>query len=333
MKHILFALLIISVNVFTQVFAQTVDKSFHNLYAYGCDPSVADPSSCRVVLALSGINLREKPSFSSKALAIIPFGERVALTGKADPPQHVDEYRRLPMTPDSIYGYWQEVVWKNRKGYAFGAFLTDGIYRMTQPVYLLFENAAFCWEDTFASPDYHYYGMYHNRDSSDWTLKKIKPTFYQPEEGGARLRAETKERPGFVIALKTPIAEGKLLTQKMNTLLNPANKIAPKLPPVKLPFSNRQFRFVDNKPETSKNHTCELQLVEIGSGKKQTIVSNVSDQITVVWAGDLDRDGVTDFMLQCEDGHSISYQLFLSRFAKGKNLVWPAGIYRFGDCC
>lgn len=338
MKSLVFVLLFIPAFSFAQY---EPEKSFRETYAYGCDPdqtAYAERPVCGVVIALSGLKLRDKPAFDAKTLAVIPFGEIVERTEKGYDLSPAN-WQELLMTPDSIRGYFQEISWRGKKGFAFSTFIGDAIYRMNESVYLLFENGGWCWNDCYASPAYHYYGLFTNRDSSRWDLQKIKPTFCFDgyEMSGTSIRADSKKRPAFIIAAKKPIAEGLVMTEKKTATIFERryfhDSTAVSSQKVNVPLS--QFSLsVTTSTSPEYGNRQSIHLTEKSSGRKQVLQSDFYlEKVELIWTGDLDKDGIIDFMLSYSDGHSYGCQLFLSGFATGKQLVKPMKIYWFSDCC
>lgn len=309
-----------------------VQPTFSETYAYGCDRAVrgyVGNPICGVVIAFGGLKLRESPSFEAKVLALIPFGETVDRTEKGYDLRPRSS-KRL-MTPDSVYGYWQEITWKEQKGFAFSAYIGNAIYRMTEAGYLLFEREGECWNDCYANPAYHYYGVFTNRDSSSWDIQKINPSFIHNEYGfiGTFINSNTK-RTAFMIATKKPLAEGKLLTTGKRTVIfdqrtdqtNSARKTA-------IPKSGFSIAVTP-----VKDRGVNIVLIEKSTGRKQMLASGLfCTLIEIAWCGDLDQDGIMDFMLNYTTGHELGCQLFLSSMADRSHLQKPLKIYWFRDCC
>jgi hypothetical protein len=338
MKNVSFALILGFTGLLVpQVsYAQYVpEKSFAETYAYGCDPRFApcvDNPVCGVVIAFNGLKLRTAPTFNAKTLAVIPFGETVERTEKGYDLKPKEDYQYL-LTPDSVKGYWQEIIWRGKKGFAFSAFIGDAIYKMKDEGYLLFEHEGLCGNDCYASPAYYYYGVFTNRDSSRWELKKINPSFVHDDDAfqGTWIKANTKKPSAFILVSKKPLAEGLLLTaKKQATIFNRTFQSKGKegLIPVAIPIS--QFSIA---VKTVEDDLVNLLLTENSTGRKQVITSYFySDLIELVWSGDLDQDGIMDFMLSYSTKNAFGYQLFLSSAAHGNQLLGPLKTYWYEFC-
>lgn len=332
---------LIFISTITYAQAWEAQKPFKETYIYGCDPAETgyeEKPACGVVIALSGLKLRSKPSFDAKTLAVIPFGSTVQRTEKGYEFFPYNYWVDIKMTPDSISGYWQEITWNGKKGYAFSAFIGDAIHRMKNGCYLLFETKWACWNDCFASQSYHYYGIFANRDSSQWTLTKIKPSFVHQDIDfpGTWVSSSTKQRPAFMLATKNPIREGLLVSGKTKEVVCDYNihvqdgKINRK---VKIPYSQFTLSVMEKKGPYYESFG-HLLLTEKFTGRTQVLLPEITvNKIELVWSGDLDSDGIMDFMLAYSTDETFGCQLFLSSLAKGKQMVGPTNIYWFGDCC
>ncbi len=86
--------------------------------------------------------------------------------------------------------------------------------------------------------------------------------------------------------------------------------------------------------KTDPVNVCTAIMKNLPVSKTRNWVSIIyCDVIELVWSGDLDQDGIMDFMLSYATENAFGYQLFLSSAAHGKQLVKPLKIYWYGDCC
>ena len=289
-----------------------------------------------VVIALSGVKLRAEPGFDAKVISAIPFREKVKL---AEPLNlYKAEQRERVYTADSIAGFWIKVRWNGKEGYAFSAFLGTHVHTVKADLYLLFEDAGWCWDDAYADPAYYYYGLFEEPGNNQLFLKKIRPTFYNrwDEVGGQAACADEKEKTVLLLASKTPFAEdGPVRSfpagQKLGSM-DPQNYKAIDFK-VPIPGSERTLEVQSSQVDPS-NWKRRFLLRDARTGIVQELDMPVTwlDEAVLSWCGDLDRDGVTDFMINCyeKSGYSI---LFLSRNAGKGRLVRPGIVYIWEDCC
>jgi hypothetical protein len=76
---------------------------------------------------------------------------------------------------------------------------------------------------------------------------------------------------------------------------------------------------------------------ELPPGNRQYVISlnrRAANAPTLLWAGDLDRDGRLDLFLDVEtkEAHGSTYQLWLSTFAKNGDLVGLAATLHDPAC-
>lgn len=146
---------------------------------------------------------------------------------------------------------------------------------MDQDGYLLFENGGMCWNDCYASLNYHYYGVFANQDSSRWDLKKIKPSFvYQNYDfAGTSLISNTKQRPAFIIATKKALNEGLLLSEKTNQIVfeqDYQRQVIGNPKKVNIPHSQFYLSVSSTPNDGEKGIQYTLTAQEKSSGRMQT---------------------------------------------------------------
>lgn len=74
------------------------------------------PGSELYVIAERGLNLRDNASPSGKKLILIPFGAKVKVGVRLT---------ENPMTADGISGYWAEITYNKKTGFAFDGYLSE----------------------------------------------------------------------------------------------------------------------------------------------------------------------------------------------------------------
>ena len=94
---------------------------------------------------------------------------------------------------------------------------------------------------------------------------------------------------------------------------------------------------VKNPPGKRRTQGYVIEILSHQTRAKQAILS-VRNQIdmtpSLVWAGDLDQDGATDFLVDVELGeaHGSTFHLYLSSHAKAGEIVGLAARLRFPAC-
>jgi hypothetical protein len=70
------------------------------------------------VLAISGLNLRSKPTIKSKPITLLPFGTIIKVIDKKGPKDNINDF----------YGNWNKILFKNQIGWVFNQFIRSGDY-------------------------------------------------------------------------------------------------------------------------------------------------------------------------------------------------------------
>ncbi|GAB4436423.1 MAG: hypothetical protein OHK0011_19550 [Turneriella sp.] len=86
------------------------------------------------VIPSAGLNLRDAPDASGKRIATIPFNEKVQVLEKSD------KY----VTIDKIYSRWWKIRWKDKEGWAFGAYVAEKGFLLLTPTTLATEFKGGC---------------------------------------------------------------------------------------------------------------------------------------------------------------------------------------------
>lgn len=293
-----------------------------------------DLQQCRaIVLAPSGLKLRSKPDFKASVIAVIPYSKEVSYSCDSR------VYEGLPIIydTDSIRGAWLVVFWKGYNGYAFSAYLGNGIYKMDRPFYLLAENGGWCWDDSYISSEYQYYGAYFNADTSAIVIKKRKPTFYSYLDYAYLSTTFTFRQPQlsiFAFASREPFQEGAFNIVRSNEQLNHISGHSAPTESIKIPNTNWEIK-IKLEADATYGEMPRLIIRDRKSGAWHFLIEkqHYIDEVRLNWAGDMDGDGVQDFMLSVMGEHQGGMLLFLSK-NRGKNeMIRFVGKYFWQDCC
>jgi hypothetical protein len=324
MKYLIILVLSISI---TFLFAQ-----YPNPYHLRCDGE-KDGENCAVVIAISGLKIREKPSFTGKQLIIVPFGKKIQRLVTKDEPN------KIIYTNDSIPGNWERVRYGKVEGFAFNAFFAEGIMKINEKYELLKEGEGWCWNDCYGSTTekYNYYAVLKENKKS--ILTKFIPTFVGAD-GGVSIICPDKKTSEFIIVTKEEITEGPLeVIEKQKIIKGYGDYNSPKInQKVTIPQNNWILE-VKSTPKKEGDYEYifnELFLSDSKTGIKQKLNTKMMNCVSaeLIWCGDLDRDGIMDFMVKMSDGdNSNGLFLFMSRYAPEGKLVIPAGEYHYGNCC
>lgn len=328
MKKLLLFTLICS---FSMLYAQD-----ENPYHISCDPE-KDGENCAVVLAVSGLKIRAKPSFEGKSLTVVPQGGKITRLATDV------RFDNVVFTPDSISGNWERVRYGKIEGYAFNAFFGEGIRKIKDKYTLLIENAASCWNDCYASTKehYNYYALLQNAKKNDYVLQKFLPTFACSQgENGISIICPDKRPSKCILVTQEEIAQGAVQCVDKQEVIkgqeeNSSQEVNRK---VKIPETNW---VLEVKTEKVNNNGYEyekgtLVLRDTKSGIKQSLSAkdqNCSGAI-LIWCGDIDRDGIMDFLIETSEGdEGGGTTLYLSRDVPKGKLVKFGGSYSYEDCC
>lgn len=297
-------------------------------------PFEKDFDSTVVVIARSGLKLRDQPSFKGKTLALMPFAKKVKLLTLPrfdENGDHIGEY-----SPDSIFGSWLKVRYGKQVGYAFSAYLGSTIKKMTEDYYLLSANGSWCSDDSYISMSYHYYGIFQEKDSS-WVRRSVEPVFlvYWTAMFGVGAYAKIKvngEQPLFLLATRAPMPEGKIATTNRRGYFPGSHAGQQPLVQKTTPASPWIFEMKSFRDEHGYMvpHTV---LKNRHTGKTQWLEDEYHQINKLVWEGDLDGDGVMDFILSDFQDIITTVHLFLSKDAPPGKLMRKVSEYHFSGCC
>lgn len=298
------------------------------------------------IIALSGLRLRESPALDAKVITTIPLGAKVIRKKLIAQMTRMYDYPPAEWTKDSIPGNWELLEWNGISGYGFNAFIGNPPHPFDGDYYLMFEDNSGCSDDSYASLNYYYYGLFINKDTTVSELRSFKPTFYTIHDdfSGTSIRVDDKQKTEFVMISKKPMSEGAIKTYKnfkpvytkweKNQYLE-----TPILNKVRIPASNWVLESKKGyealyKDDTTKYECIVLILFDLQTGTSQRIGAyQPPEDIVITWCGDLDHDGKNDFIIKISSEESIGNLLFLSSNPGKGKLVRFACEYYWFDCC
>lgn len=317
------------------------------------------------VISNNGLKLRETPDRNSRVLAVAPFGAKVAVLTKEkgnygkveyDPPARRDTIGQLfPTRYDSRQaghaGYWWKVRYNGKSGYMFSGFLADSAllhnssreelnnhFRLRTT-----EGNAGATNNPEFDYGWHWYGLFQQPDSQ-FAVKKVNPRYavedYTDENGeydffskAIVIQTDPPENPIFIIGTRN--------AWKERTGINGFHQL-----------NDPQVQFLPNSGELDpvfmKKHGIEVVrekiLVEgrwpverwewyiLGEGgrRQRAAPLKVYDDYEaplsyLVWAGDLDGDGKTDYIFTAM-GEMGYYVLYLSTQLGNGAIAKPAAV-------
>lgn len=319
------------------------------------------------VISNNGLKLREKPDRNGRVLAVAPFGAKVTVLTKEkgnygkveyDPPARRDTIGLLfPTRYNSRQaghaGYWWKVRYSGKSGYMFSGFLADSALLHNSSREEL--NNQFRLRTTEGNAgatnnpefDYgwHWYGLFQQPDSQ-FAVKKVNPRYAVEDFTGADgtynyysraivIQTDPPESPVYIIGTRN--------AWKERTGINGFHQL-----------NDPQVQFLPNSGELDpvfmKKHGIEVArekiLVEgrwpierwewyiLGEGgrRQRAAPLKVYDDYEaplsyLVWAGDLDGDGKTDYIFSAmgEMGYEVLYlstQLGNGAIAKPAAVLW-----------
>ena len=304
-----------------------------------------------IVIASSGLRLREKADANSKVLAAVPFLTKVKLKDKYETLYEMETtYKRKIIAVDGIRGYWVKVQYEQQTGFMFSGFLSAGVlpHRLTDDYVLLNEGWS-CDNGVYSNPDdYSFFGLY-AKNSFTMELKKVTKLHYGSEfsEMGetqaffTNRSVENKDTSVFVLAIKKSKLrwnEGVLLGSGSSSL-DTMNEIKGYAGTNALPLGDTDWAIrTEGDPISKKDsrlRTAKLIFYKKDNKKSQVLFNFVRKEedfkedddgtplappYQLLFQGDIDRDGKLDLIIGT--GGFVAHQyLFLSSEAKNGNLL------------
>ena len=259
------------------------------------------------VNASSGLKLRAEPNLDSKTLAIIPVESVIPICYPAE----------INANIDGIQGNWVLAEYKDLRGYVFDGYL-EGV--ATEPPFWADCVAEFVnnWDESFFRKDLNYLGLFKGKGRYEYEIRAIE--FKEEYNDKLYKGSSDQEVPVWTFSRASLPLAGKLKGQEINTrfrlgeklylkdaILYASGTVVPneKHPDVPLWYDPYELRVRGQKGS-------EVLDQSILSSKHSPNLGGVS----IRFIGDLDRDGIDDFIFTySENWKGWDHVFASSRFA------------------
>jgi hypothetical protein len=297
------------------------------------------------VIASSGLRLREKADANGTVLATIPFGDSLKTDGEMEAFWLVkDKTPKRIFSVEGVEGFWQKVVYKNKKGFVFSG-LVSTYYKPTTCTksHIFLEEGWGCGDIVGNQDDYNWFGWYKKGNKTE--LKAVSKLFFSVQNGddmeslitgtNRTLKGDTAM---YIIGVRKTAAQqivagaisAKWYAEDYN-IVDSSYWIAPKSPVFK--FKNKGWELKLSVTENpvqdgmdypvtkaslvyqSEDGTQKQTLLSFDSKKPYSDTNSYFYMVQVVWSGDLDKDGKLDFLLLQEGEANGAHVLYLSTAA------------------
>jgi len=233
----------------------------------------------RTVIATSGLNMRSAPSLKASVVKLIGYGRIVeveeALTKK-------DTIRKGQ--DSELIGTWLRVKYGNRKGYMFNRYLAN-ISRHSFPTELIDKDYVLLLEGVSCQPNFQYrknfnYTGVYKTISGNYRAKKVNVTYssnQDPQNECYQVVTDEQEKLLFIVGSRNePITVHEGHFSYYQNLDEQKGKV------VRQVYYDMQTGFVEY---------CYDNISSDLSDASQSVRS-------IVWRGDLNTDGIDDFIIQ-----------------------------------
>ncbi len=248
-----------------------------------------------VIISTSGLNVREAASLDSPIIARIPYGEEVQVLNQVN---EQDTFNIKSKKGNDINGFWVEVEYQKTNGYVFSAYLKPSYLEFPQklidPGYALLIENCVCNNVFNYNPGLNWYGIFADAGRSDFIIEQIVPSFYKTAGAMGDLvciESDSESKSTFILGCKESIKVGAGY------------------------FSGS---YVENSWEEPINYKSE---VFMESEALYYCHDNVDLELEspsglsargLVWEGDLNGDGVNEFIIQFGSAKYGKLGLFFS---------------------
>ncbi len=299
---------------------------------------------CTTVIAVNGLNIREKPNRLAKVIGKIPFGQKIKYLSKyafgvdtiRDYP-HIGGVHHYRPEKDELFGKWAKISYKGKIGYVNDAYLfydqeSKALEEADRRDYALLYSYYNCFINIYTPSKFLWYGLF-QAENGRFYLRKVKINYFsvpEKEFGGKDFGASLGDDRGLVaiIGSKKPMKEGQRTCIDLDKLRNAKDQ---ELDTIQL----KKYGIERLTGPAAKQYDPEYL---VRSGNQTQLLTAKPDGKTratlsqILFIGDIDGDQKIDYILStdAESGHHI---LFLSTERKGSHLVEPVAYFFVCYCC
>ncbi|MCC7246620.1 MAG: SH3 domain-containing protein [Saprospiraceae bacterium] len=295
------------------------------------------------VIANGGLNLREKPSKNAKILANIPFGDSVQYVSNKSWKIDSVVIPSLDYTPHKrkIMGHWVKVKYHGQTGYALDIFLSHigkgkfhDEFKDSDEFRLLF-NYCNCVYGNVHNPDlWTWYGYFKENDST-LIARKIDVSYYidWDDMTCAQITHASEEKNlQFIIGTKTATLKKKVKIRASRVDVGYYGKTP--LSEVQKELNRFSIR-MDIEKIKDKDYPTEYRKLYLVHEFRQALLNplHYGTPQDISFIGDLDGDGLDDYIISYSREKGGPTILYLSSRATPATLIKPVAVYESAYCC
>jgi len=310
---------------------------------FGQEPKNTIALQCTTVIAVNGLNIREKPSKNSRIIDKIPFGEKIKYLSKYS--FGIETIKDYPNVGNCLYkkkdtyifiGNWVKVIYKEKIGFVLDAYLfydkqADYVKSENNQEYALLYSYNACYANIYTPSKFIWYGLFKDKNGS-FLLKKVNINYFSTidkEFDRKNFGVSVGNDNGLllIIGSKKPLKEGLRKCIDLNKMREDNNN----------EFDEKKLKDYGIEKETIKEQFGFHYQYRVNKGKKTQILSSVYGKedygfTHIEFIGDIDGDNEMDYILgtDAEQGYDI---LFLSSEKKAGNIVEPVAYFYNCYCC
>ena len=181
------------------------------------------------IMAISGLNMREKPALDSKKIAAIPFGTIVQAEENYETFQRQEEKATLEI--EGRKGYWLKIKYDLKEGYVFSGFTLMGKWVVQSEKglnnqYRILQEGYYCDPINY-SPKLNWYAIINEENTT--TFKKVNIRLRLKHEYTEDEEIENEIWGEFPIKIETDIEKASILLLGTEDELNLSSQSYPRI--------------------------------------------------------------------------------------------------------